>query len=289
MSGSGEPGSDALNTRPCRSKGVVYLVGAGPGDPGLITVKGLELVEKADAIIADRLVPEAILHRSKRGAEIIRAGKRPGHRELSQEEINRLMIERAFEGKLVVRLKGGDPMVFGRGGEELEALSEAGACYEVVPGVSSYHAVPAYAGIPLTHRRFSSSVAIVTGTEAEDKEAPSVDLRKIAGSASTIVVFMGVSRLEKVVQDLLEGGLDPSTPAAIIERGTTKDQRVLVTSLDRLPAKAVERGFSNPSLVVVGDVASLAGKLCWVSCERLEIDLGQRPRGDPQASPEPLP
>ncbi len=258
----------------CRSKGVVYLVGAGPGDPGLITVKALRIISMADVILVDRLVPREILGYARPGAEIIYVGKEPGAGENPQEEINRIMVERAMRGEIVVRLKGGDPIVFGRGGEEMEILRESGICYEVVPGVSSIYAVPAYAGIPITHRRISSSVAIAPGREAEGKER-NVDLGAIARAVDTLVILMGVARVGEIVQELLKSGIDPRTPAAAIEKGTTREQRALVTYLDKLPENMARYGFKNPSLIVIGRVASLAEKLCWYRCrsESLIIDL----------------
>ncbi|MEM4750089.1 MAG: uroporphyrinogen-III C-methyltransferase [Sulfolobales archaeon] len=260
--------------RECRSSGMVYLVGAGPGDPELITFKGLRAISIADVILVDRLVPKELLSYAKPGCQIIYVGKEPGKHEYTQEEINRIMVERAMKGEIVVRLKGGDPIVFGRGGEEMEILRESGVCYEVVPGVSSIYAVPAYAGIPITHRRISSSVAILPGREAEGKKK-SIDLAAIARVVDTLVILMGVSRAGDIVRELLAGGIDPSTPVAVIEKGTTKEQRTLITSLEKLPENMVRHDFKNPSLMVIGRIALLAEKLCWYKCEpeSLIIDL----------------
>lgn len=257
----------------CRSPGKVYLVGAGPGDPGLLTLKGLEAISRADVILVDRLVPKEILMHSRPDAEIIYVGKEPGHHSYSQDEINRVMVEKAMEGKTVVRLKGGDPIVFGRGGEEMEALREAGVCYEVVPGVSSIYAVPAYAGIPITHRRISSSVAVTTGREAEDKGERRVDLKAMVRAVDTIVILMGISRVGEISRELIEGGLPPKTPIAIIENGTTENQRVLITSLDKIQEEIEKHGIKNPAVIVVGEVALLARKLCWYRCDKILEEL----------------
>jgi len=260
--------------RGCRSSGIVYLVGAGPGDPGLITLKGLRAISIADVILVDRLVPKELLSYAKPGCEIIHVGKEPGRHEYTQEEINRIMVKRAMKGEIVVRLKGGDPIVFGRGGEEMEILRESGVCYEVVPGVSSIYAVPAYAGIPITHRRISSSVAILPGREAEGKER-SIDLAAIARVVDTLVILMGVARAGEIVRELLASGIDPNTPVAVIEKGTTEEQRTLVTSLEKLPENMARHDFKNPSLIVIGKTALLAEKLCWYRCEpgSLIVDL----------------
>ncbi|MEM4969664.1 MAG: uroporphyrinogen-III C-methyltransferase [Sulfolobales archaeon] len=257
----------------CRSPGKVYLVGAGPGDPGLLTLKGLEAISRADVILVDRLVPKEILGYARQGAEIIYVGKEPGHHSYSQDEINRIMVEKAMEGKIVVRLKGGDPIVFGRGGEEMEALKEAGVCYEVVPGVSSIYAVPAYAGIPITHRRISSSVAITTGREAEDKGEKRVDLKAMARVVDTIVILMGISRAGEISRELIEGGLPPKTPVAVIENGTTEDQRILITSLEKMQREIEKHGFKNPAVIIIGEVALLARKLCWYKCDKILEEL----------------
>ena len=258
----------------CRSGGIVYLVGAGPGDPGLITLKGLKAISIADVILVDRLIPRELLSYAKPGCEIIYVGKEPGGRGYTQDEINRIMVERAMGGEIVVRLKGGDPIVFGRGGEEMEILRKSGVCYEVVPGVSSIYAVPAYAGIPITHRRFSSSVAILPGREAEGKER-NIDLAAIARVVDTIVILMGVARVGEIVKKLISGGIDPGTPVAVIEKGTTEEQRTLVTTLERLPSNMAKYDLKNPSLIIIGKTALLAEKLCWYRCgqDSLIVDL----------------
>ncbi|MDT7888860.1 MAG: uroporphyrinogen-III C-methyltransferase [Desulfurococcales archaeon] len=262
-------GSSDLEEQRCRSSGKVYLVGAGPGDPELITLKGLRAISKADVILVDRLVPKEILGYSRPGAEIIYVGKEPGSHAYTQEEINKIMIMKAIEGKIVVRLKGGDPLVFGRGGEEMEALREAGVCYEVIPGVSSVYAVPAYAGIPITHRRISSSVAITTGREAEEKEERRVDLKAISRAVDTIVILMGISKAEEISRELLEADLSPETPVAVIERGTTDEQRVLITNLEKMHIDIANYQIKNPAIIVVGKTAILSKKLCWYQCDKI--------------------
>ena len=222
--------------------GRVWLVGAGPGDPGLITVRGLELLRECDAVVYDRLVATELVGEAP--ADAIRIGREP----LEQEEINRMLVRLARRGLDIVRLKGGDPFLFGRGGEEALALVEAGVPFEVVPGVSSLAAVPASAGIPVTHRGIASQVTIVNG------HGP-LDFASLAAAPGTLVLFMGLGRLEALADGLIEHGRAPSTPAAVIASGTLPDQRVVVAPLDRI-AEAAE-DLAPPALVVVGDVVSL--------------------------------
>jgi len=242
------------------SAGKVYLVGAGPGDPGLLTVRGLELLRKAQVIVYDQLVNPALLEECSPQAERIYAGKQAGRHCIPQEAINGILVEYARQGCEVIRLKGGDPFVFGRGGEEAEALSEAGIPFEIVPGVSSVAAVPAYAGIPLTHRHFASSFAVVTGHEAR-KLHDSVDWAKLATAVDTLVVLMGLGNLPVIVSKLLAHGRSPETPVAIIHSGTTAAQEAVYGTL----LDIVEKGASlnAPALIVVGDVVALADKLSW--------------------------
>lgn len=250
------------------SRGKVYLVGAGPGDPGLLTVRGLELLRKAQVIVYDQLVNPVILEECSAQAERIYAGKQAGRHCIPQESINRLLIEYAGRGCEVVRLKGGDPFVFGRGGEEAEALSDAGIPFEIVPGVSSAVAVPAYAGIPLTHRHLASSFAVVTGHEAR-KPHDVVDWAKLATSVDTLVILMGFGNLSIIIAKLLAHGRSPETPVAVIRSGTTaRQEAVFGTLLD-----IVERSASlkAPALIVVGDVVGLTDKISWFypsSCSR---------------------
>jgi len=242
--------------------GKVFLVGAGPGDPKLLTLKAFEVLKAADVIIYDRLVNRAILKLASEKAEKIYVGKARGKHCFCQEKINELMIKTALEGKTVVRLKGGDPFLFGRGGEEAEALAEKGINFEVVPGVSSALAAPAYAGIPLTHRVYASSIAIVTGSQAEDAGKP-VQWEKLAGAVDTLVILMGLEPLQNISETLMRGGLSPDTPAAVIEWGTLKKQRVLIGKLSKIADEAYAKKFKPPAVIVVGEVANLGRKLSW--------------------------
>jgi len=231
----------------------VYLVGAGPGDPGLITAKGLEILRSADVVVYDRLVAPSLLAEAPPGAERVFVGKRPhgGGADLAQHEINALLIERARRGLTVVRLKGGDPFVFGRGAEECEALHVAGVPFHVVPGVTSAVAVPAAAGIPLTHRRLASAFAVVTGHECEG--VSSLDWEALA-RVPTLVVLMGLSALPEITARLLAHGADPDTPAAAIASGTLPAQRTVIGTLATLAARAEEEGLEPPATVVIGEV-----------------------------------
>jgi len=243
-------------------RGKVFLVGAGPGDHRLLTMKAVELLKKADIVIYDRLVTKSILKLIPKRAKKVYVGKRSGRHELTQEKINELMINTALDGKRVVRLKGGDPFLFGRGGEEAEALADSDIDFEVVPGITSALATPAYAGIPLTHRDYSSSVAIVTGHQAERAERV-VNWSKLANSVDTIVILMGVEQLESIVNNLIEGGLDSNTPVAIIEWGTIKRQRCLIGKLGTIAKEAKEKNVKPPAVIVVGEVVKLGEKLSW--------------------------
>jgi uroporphyrin-III C-methyltransferase len=242
------------------NNGKVYLVGAGPGDPGLLTVRGLELLRRADVIVYDQLVNPVLLEETSRVAVKIFAGKQVGRHCIAQSEINEVLIGYARLGHDVLRLKGGDPFVFGRGGEEAEALAEAGIPFEIVPGVSAAVAVPAYAGIPLTHREFASSFAVVTGHEAR-KAQSSVDWSKLATAVDTLVILMGLNNLPIIVANLLKHGRSPETPVAVIRMGTTGEQESVFGSLADIVGKSA--AVEPPALVVVGDVVSLAGKLDW--------------------------
>ncbi|MCW4007820.1 MAG: uroporphyrinogen-III C-methyltransferase [Candidatus Bathyarchaeota archaeon] len=243
-------------------KGKVFLVGAGPGDPALLTLKAVEVLKAADVVIYDRLVNDAILEWTPEKAEKIYVGKSAGKHELSQEKINELLVSKALEGKKVVRLKGGDPFLFGRGGEEAEALAEKRIDFEVVPGVTSAIAAPAYAGIPLTHRDYASSVAIVTGHRAE-KGGKIINWAELARAVDTIVILMGVELLESTANKLIEGGLDAETPVAIIEQGTSAKQRSVIGKLGTIAQTAKERDVKPPAVIVIGQVAKLGEKLSW--------------------------
>ena len=241
----------------------VYLIGAGSGDPGLFTLKGRDCLAAADVVIYDALANDALLAYARKDAELIYVGKVAGNHALPQDGINQLLVDKAREGKVVARLKGGDPYIFGRGGEEAEALLEAGIPFEEVPGISSTIAAPAYAGIPLTHRNFASSVTIITGHENPDKPGSVHNWQALAQSASTLVFVMGMKNLPDIARNLLAAGMDPATPAALVYRGTTPRQRSLVSTLAALPQAAVDQGFSNPSVIVVGKVCSLHDQLGW--------------------------
>jgi len=242
--------------------GKVYLVGAGPGDPKLLTLRAAELLSKADIVIYDRLVGKSILKLAPKTARKIYVGKRSGKHEVPQDKINELLISCASEGKKVVRVKGGDPFLFGRGGEEAETLFEHHVDFEVVPGVTSAVATPEYAGIPLTHRDYASSVGIVTGHRAGDS-GRHVNWGKLAAGVDTIVILMGMESLEAIVKKLMEGGLDPEKPVAIIERGTTKMQRSFIAKLNTIVDEAKKNDVKPPAVIVIGEVAELGRKLAW--------------------------
>jgi len=248
---------------PILREGSVFLVGAGPGGPELVTLKAKKILEKADVVIYDGLVLRSILKWVPKKAEKVYAGKRLGKNQLTQDEINQILVKKARKGKVVVRLKGGDPFLFGRGGEEAQALRKAKIRFEVVPGISSALAVPAYAGIPLTHREYASSVAILTGHEDPAKLKSRIDWEKLATSIETIVVLMGVKTLGEIVNRLVEGGRDPKTSIAIIESGTTARQHVTVGILEDIVQKAEQRGVKSPAVIVVGDVVKLREEISW--------------------------
>jgi len=240
--------------------GKVYLVGAGPGDPGLMTVRGLELLRRADVLVYDQLVNPALLEEVPSTAVRIYVGKKAGCHCIAQEEINEVLIRYARQGCEVVRLKGGDPFVFGRGGEEAEALADADIPFVIVPGVSSAIAVPAYAGIPLTHRKFASSFAVVTGHEAR-KTQSSVDWKKLATAVDTLVILMGLHNLPTIATKLIAYGRSPETPVALIRWGTTPEQQTVIGTLADIVEKSVL--LKAPVLIVVGDVVDLKNKLDW--------------------------
>jgi uroporphyrinogen III methyltransferase/synthase len=241
--------------------GTVYLVGAGPGDPGLLTLRGRELLESCDAVVYDDLVNPVLLEFAPRSAERIPVGKRAGLLCLSQDFINGLLIDRAQSGMIVVRLKGGDPFLFGRGGEEAEALNAAGVPWEVVPGVSSALAVPAAAGIPVTHRRLASSVAIVTAHEHPGKSESRLRWEHLAKGADTLVFLMGFTNLEETAARLIDYGRPPDTPAAVIQWGTYSHQRVATGTLDDIARRVQEADLGPPAVLVVGEVVALAEQL----------------------------
>ena len=236
----------------------VYLIGAGPGDPGLLTIKGKDILEKADVVVYDYLANDTLLGYARPDAERIYVGKVAGNHALPQDGINKLIIEKAKEGKIVARLKGGDPYIFGRGGEEAEELLDAGVPFEEVPGISSTIAGPAYAGIPLTHRSFSSSVTL-----NPDKPGSVHNWKALAASANTLVFVMGMKNLPDIARNLIEAGLSPDTPAALVHWGTTAKHRSLAATLGTLHEEGVRQGFTNPSVIIVGKVVTLRDRLNW--------------------------
>jgi uroporphyrinogen III methyltransferase/synthase len=254
-----------------RAAGKVYLVGSGPGDPGLLTLKGKAAIERADLVVFDFLANEALLRFAPPGCERILVGKRAGRATLPQDEINRMLIRKARAGRTVVRLKGGDPFIFGRGGEEALALAQAGIPFEVVPGVSSGYAAAAYAGIPVTHRDIASSVAFITGHEDPQKPQPSLEWAKFSASAGTLVLFMGVRNLPRITEDLLRHGHDSCTPAAVIRWGTRAAQQVIEGTLADIARKA--QSIEPPAVTLIGDVVRLRSRLAWF--ERLPL-FGRR-------------
>ena len=243
-------------------RGKVYLVGAGPGDPKLLTLRGAELLAKADIVIYDRLVGSSILKLAPNAAKKIYVGKRSGKHEVPQDKINALLVKAAGEGRTIVRLKGGDPFLFGRGGEEAEVLLENNIAFELVPGVTSAIAAPEYAGIPLTHRDYASAVAVVTGHRAGDAGRP-VKWDRLASAVDTIVVLMGMESIEAIVKKLIEGGADPDRPVAVVEQGTTKNQRVFIAKLNSIVDEAKKNNVKPPAVIVIGEVAQLGRKLSW--------------------------
>ncbi|MEW6546508.1 MAG: uroporphyrinogen-III C-methyltransferase [Bacillota bacterium] len=244
-----------------KTAGEVWLVGAGPGDPGLLTMRGKDVLERADVVVHDRLANPALLRLAPR-ARFIDVGKSPDGQGYRQEEINRILIDLAREGNMVVRLKGGDPFIFGRGGEEALALVAAGIRFGVVPGVTAASGCAAWAGVPLTHRGLASSLALVTGHEDPGK-VPQVEWRRLAAAADTLVVYMGVGRLELIVTELLAGGRPADEPVLLVQEGTRATQKVVSSRLEELPARAREGGIEPPALLVVGKVAALRRSLAW--------------------------
>jgi uroporphyrin-III C-methyltransferase len=242
--------------------GTVYLIGAGPGDPELITVKGLRLLREADVVLYDRLAPVELLHESKPAALLVDVGKESRQPTLSQDEINRQIVEYARQGLNVARLKGGDPFVFGRGGEEAEACRAAGIPFVIVPGVSSAIAVPAYAGIPVTHRDFASAFTVVTGHENPSKGPTSLDYSALA-RVGTLIFLMAARSLPAITAALIDAGSDPETPAACIESGTTSHQRTISGTLETIAVLAQQASVQSPAIVVIGAVVALHDTLDW--------------------------
>lgn len=258
------------------TKGKVYLVGAGPGDPGLITVKGLNSIENADVIFYDALIHDDLLRHARNQAELIYVGKTPGNHHYDQETINQMLIENAQRGRMVVRLKGGDPFLFGRGGEEAEALFQAHVPFEVVPGVTAGVAAPAYVGIPLTHRGYSSTVSFVTGHFSRS-EIHAINWDCLSKSVDTLVIYMGVRNLPNIVTELVAGGQSVRTPVAVIHRGTYEDQEVVVGTLEDIVNLTNEAGIKPPAIIVVGDTVKLHSKLDWNKNQTIPIPDARYP------------
>jgi uroporphyrinogen III methyltransferase/synthase len=249
-------------TNKIKKQGKVYLIGAGPGDPGLITIRGVECLKRSDVVVYDYLVSRDILKHAKKDTRLIYVGKRGGNHTVSQENLNQILIKEASEGNTVARLKGGDPFIFGRGGEEAGVLSEAGIPFEIIPGVTSAIAVPAYAGIPLTHRKFTSSITFVTGHEDPTKDESSIDWENIS-AVGTIVFLMGVKNLTHIAANLIKNGRNSDTPVALIRWGTTSNQETLTGTLDNIAELAKGKSFLPPAIFVVGDVVTLRDDLMW--------------------------
>ncbi len=247
----------------------VYLVGAGPGDPELITIKGLKAIKKADVILYDRLVNEELLGYAKEGAELIFCGKQPNFHILQQETINHLLVKHAKKGKIVTRLKGGDPFVFGRGGEEAEYLAKNRVDFEIVPGITSGIAASAYAGIPLTHRDISSSFAFVTG-HSKNFEEDRIKWETLVNGVDTIAIYMGVKNFPRIQERLLQCGKNPNTPIAFIQQGTLHAQKTVISTLGSASDTLIKEKVENPCMIVIGEVVKLREKISWF--ESLEIN-----------------
>lgn len=243
--------------------GKVFLVGAGPGDAGLMTLRGLDVLRKADVVVYDALAPASLLKEVKKGAEIIYAGKQSSRHTLTQDEIQRVLIKKAKQGKNVVRLKGGDPFIFGRGGEEAEELVSEGISFEIVPGITAGAACAAYAGIPVTHRDFTTGVAFFTGHEKPGKQASGIRWDKIATGVGTLVFYMGMENLPFIAENLMAHGLHPETPVALIRKGTTPEQKTVTGTLKNIVSVASKNKLTPPVIIVVGNVVKLRKKLSW--------------------------
>ncbi|CAM3996042.1 uroporphyrinogen-III C-methyltransferase [Lederbergia lenta] len=242
--------------------GTVYIVGAGPGDVDLITVKGVKCIQKADIILYDRLINKELLEYAKPGAELIYSGKLPGFHAKKQETINHLLVKHAQKGKIVTRLKGGDPFVFGRGGEEAQVLAEHGISFEIVPGITSGIAAPAYAGIPVTHRDYSSSFAVVTGHMKAGKD-DTIRWKNLAQGVDTLAIYMGVGNLPYICEQLINGGRAGNTPVALVHWGTTERQQTVTGTLTTIVEIAKKSEIKNPSMIIVGEVVKLRKEIQW--------------------------
>lgn len=260
-------------SKQAKKQGKVYLVGAGPGAVGLLTLRGAEALREADVVIYDALVNRQILNFAPDSAELVFGGKRASHHAIPQEKLNQMLVDLARQGKTVVRLKGGDPYIFGRGGEEIAHLAKAKIQFEVVPGVSSFSAAPAYAGIPLTHREHSSGFVVITGYEDPDKPLPVVDWTAVANAPGTKVVFMGVKQIAHIAESLMKAGMKSNTPVAMVRWGTTGRQKTIEGTLQNIAQVAEESDFKPPAIIVIGEVVKLRGQLSWFEKSPL---LGQR-------------
>ena len=243
--------------------GKIFLIGAGPGDPGLITLKAMECIQNADVVVYDYLASPALLEYAKKDSEIIYVGKKGGDHTLSQDGINDLLIQKAKLGLIVARLKGGDPFIFGRGGEEAELIANAGIAFEIVPGVTSAIAAPAYAGIPLTHREHASSVSIITGHEDPTKKDSTIEWESFAKSTNTLVFLMGVKNLPGIVKNLQKYGKNPQTPVALVRWGTTSKQRSVSGTLENIVETVKQAKLKSPAIIIIGSVVTLKEKLKW--------------------------
>lgn len=255
--------------------GKVYLVGAGPGDIDLITIKALKCIEKADVILYDRLINKELLNYAKENVQLIYCGKRPGFHIMTQEKINQLLIKYAKQGKDVIRLKGGDPFIFGRGGEEAAALVDNGVSFEIVPGITSGIAVPAYAGIPVTNRGISSSFAMITCHHQPGEQDP-LDWKSLAKGIDTLAIYMGISNLPYICKQLISFGRSPDTPVAIIHWGTTIKQHTITGTLSLIVELARKSNIKNPSMIIVGEVVRFREKLQWFNEFQLNGALVQK-------------
>ena len=248
---------------PAKVAGKVFIVGAGPGADDLMTLRGLHALRQAEVILYDALMPASLLEQADASAERIYVGKRCGSHSMKQEEITRLILAKAREGKIVVRLKGGDPLIFGRGGEEALACAEAGVDFEIVPGVSAVLGAAAFAGIPLTHRGISSSVAFVTAHGARSGESPDLDWLKLANAVDTLAIFMGSSWLGRITAALVESGLPGTRPVAVVSNATCESQMTVLGTLDTIADQVAQAGLETPMLIIVGEVARLSEALNW--------------------------
>lgn len=250
-------------------KGKVYIVGAGPGDPELITLKAVKCLAAADVILYDRLVNPDLLEHAKEEAEFIYCGKIPGNHSVPQEVIQKLLIQKSLEGKTVVRLKGGDPFIFGRGGEEAEALARLGIAFEIVPGITAGIAAPAYAGIPVTHREYGGSFAFVTGHCTTGKP-DNIRWEYLAKGVDTISIYMGIKNLPYICSQLQSCGKNPQTPIAVIEQGTTMNQRIVTGTLETIVETVKSEAVTNPAMIIIGEVVNLSQRLSWFSPRKRE-------------------